>query len=153
MFWRYKWHILIMIVMAVLVWVPQFLYWKEISGKWLLFSYGNDERFFWTQPEILKVLAGFRKGWLIYTPVMIFGMAGLFMLRKKVREWSIALPLTIILSVYIISSWWCWWYGGGFGMRPMIDFYGIMAFGLAAFITSLKGRKKPVRWLLSYCSH
>ncbi len=144
-FWDKKWHIAVMILLSFLVWLPQFLYWESVSGKWLLFSYGSKERFFWMQPEILKVLIGFRKGWLIYTPVMIFGMAGLFMLKNKVKEWTLAFPVTIILSIYIISSWWCWWYGGGFGMRPMIDFYGMMAVGMAAFITAITKRQRMIR--------
>ncbi len=141
----YRGQILLMAFLAFAVWIPQLLYWKDISGHWLLFSYGNDERFFWTQPEITKVLFGFRKGWLIYTPVMIAGIAGIFMLRKRAAEWKFAIPVTILVSVYIISSWWCWWYGGGFGMRPMIDYYGLMAVGIAAVLEFITSRKKFIR--------
>jgi hypothetical protein len=38
------------------------------------------------------------------------------------------------LNIYIISSWWSWWYGGGFGMRSMIDCYALMALPLAALL-------------------
>jgi len=40
-----------------------------------------------------------------------------------------------LLSIFIISSWWDWWYGGSFGLRPLIDSYGIFAIGLATFLT------------------
>ncbi len=146
---RHKWLVLVMIFLAFLVWVPQLLYWKSISGEWFLFSYGSDEGFFWTQPVIGRVLFGFRKGWLIYTPLMIFAAAGLFLLRKKAREWKLALPLTIITAIYIVSSWWCWWYGGSFGMRPMIDYYGLMAIGLGAFLSAVGDLSRIKRYALS----
>jgi uncharacterized membrane protein YeiB len=40
---------------------------------------------------------------------------------------------------YVIYSW---WYGGSFGLRPMIDMYGIMALPLAAFIEKTGKSKK-----------
>jgi hypothetical protein len=36
--------------------------------------------------------------------------------------------------IYILSSWWSWWFGGGYGNRAFIDFYGIMAIPLASVI-------------------
>ena len=41
------------------------------------------------------------------------------------------LPLLII--VYILSSWWCWTYGSGFGQRPMIEYLPFIALGFAFF--------------------
>ena len=38
-------------------------------------------------------------------------------------------------------SWWCWWYGGSYGSRPMIDSYGLMAFPLAALLENTLYRK------------
>jgi hypothetical protein len=56
--------------------------------------------------------------------------------------WSIF--IFTILNVYILSSWWCWWYGGSFGMRPMIDCYGLLAIWLALFLQYLYKKTKPV---------
>jgi len=39
------------------------------------------------------------------------------------------------LNVYIIFSWWCWWYGGGFGQRAFIDSYALMAVASAALLS------------------
>jgi hypothetical protein len=41
------------------------------------------------------------------------------------------LPLMII--IYILSSWWCWTYGSGFGQRPMIEYLPFIALGFAFF--------------------
>ena len=41
----YKW-ILLMILVTFMIWVPQFLYWKYISGNYLFYTY-SDQRFFY----------------------------------------------------------------------------------------------------------
>ncbi len=45
----------------------QFIYWKIVSGSWVVYSY-SGERFCFGQPKILDGLFSFRKGWFIYTP-------------------------------------------------------------------------------------
>ena len=34
-------------------------------------------------------------------------------------------------------SWWCWWYGGSFGSRPMIDSYALNAILIAVCIEAI----------------
>ena len=120
---------------AILVWVPQMIYWKEMTGQWLYFSYGSNERFFFADPAIIKGLFSWRKGLFLYTPLMIFAFAGIIALWK--RRSPHALPVTIFvpLNIYIIFSWWCWWYGGGFGQRAFIDSCTLMAVAAASLLT------------------
>jgi len=118
---------LIIIAGIFITWLPQFLYWKMQTGHYLYFSYSDGERFFWTQPAILRGLFGFRKGWLIYSPVMIFALVGIVLSYRKLKDWFLPLVIIIPLSIYIMLSWWTWWYGGGFGMRPIIDYYGFLS--------------------------
>ena len=37
--------------------------------------------------------------------------------------------------VFILSSWWSWWYGGSFGCRVLIDYMPVFAIILAALLT------------------
>lgn len=130
-----NWYfILLAIFCAFIVGFPQLLYWKYLSGKWLFYSY-NDEGFFFNNPHIYYGLLSYRKGWLVYTPVMALALAGIiFFARKYLKQWAWALYVLIPVYIYVIFSWWTWWYGGGFGSRPMIDVYGLLALPLAAFI-------------------
>jgi hypothetical protein len=129
-----KWkHILIIIFSAFLVFVPQFIFWKTNTGSWFLYSYG-DEGFFFTNPQIINGLFSYRKGWLVYTPLMIIALIGIFMLVRKQKQFFTPILVFTILNIYVIYSWWCWWYGGSFGSRPMIDSYPMMAIALAGFI-------------------
>jgi len=43
----------------------------------------------------------------------------------------------MVLNIYIIFSLWCWWYGGSFGQRSFIDYYGLLAIPLALVLTQL----------------
>ncbi|MCL4856837.1 MAG: hypothetical protein KJZ55_06155 [Flavobacteriales bacterium] len=120
-------------VIPLFVWFPQFWYWKIVSGKFLYYSY-NEEGFYFTDPKILEGLFSFRKGWLIYTPIMAFSIIGLYFLKDKLKKLLVPISIFTVLNIYIIFSWWCWWYGGTYGQRVMIDSYAMLAIPLAAFV-------------------
>jgi hypothetical protein len=114
--------------------LPQLIYWKMMSGNYLFFSYGESERFFFDQPKFADVLFSYRKGWLLYTPIMIFALAGFFYSNKKFPKFTAPMLLYLVVTIYLTSCWWCWWYGGGFGMRPMVQSYALLVFPLCAFL-------------------
>jgi len=134
--------ILIMIFCFILVWIPQFVYWKYISDKLFYFSYGaKGEKFFFNNPQIVNILISYKKGWLIYTPLMIFALTGIFFLFNKLRGLFVPILIFTLLNIYVLASWWCWWFGGAFGLRSFIDSYGIMAIPFAAFLDYMWERK------------
>lgn len=141
---NYK-KILIFALFTFIVWIPQLLYWKSVTGSWLYYSYGEYENFYFTNPKIFEVLFSFRKGWLIYTPVMIFSIIGIGMLWKMNKKYFFPILIFLIINIYIISSWWSWWYGGGFGMRPMIESYALLAIPLACFFKWISQKKSYVK--------
>ncbi|MBL0127806.1 MAG: glycosyltransferase family 39 protein [Flavobacteriales bacterium] len=70
--WSRRKHLIIMVAMATVVCVPQLVYWKWMTGKWLYMSYNNPgEGFEFLHPYTWDVLFSFRKGWYIYTPIML----------------------------------------------------------------------------------
>jgi hypothetical protein len=130
-----KWKMILVAAIAVLlVLLPQMLYWKAQTGHYIFNSYMDAGVFYFLDPDIINGLFSYRKGWLIYTPVMIFALAGLIWMKKEAPVLFFPMLLFVILNIYIIYSWWCWWYGGSFGSRPMIDSYGILAIPLAILI-------------------
>lgn len=131
--------LLLIIGLSFLIWVPQFIYWKITTGHFLYYSY-NDERFFFTHPRIIEGLLSFRKGWLIYTPMMLFALAGLFFLRGELKKQQKNFALFLLINFFVTFSWWCWWYGGSFGQRSMIDCYAILAIPFAATVNFVSAR-------------
>jgi len=139
-YWHKFPHLILIVVFAFLILFPQLLYWKTVTGSWLYYSYGK-EGFFFLHPQIINVLFGFRKGWFVYTPVMIFAVAGIYFLLKKNKQLFLPVFLLLLVYLYVVSSWWSWWYGGSLGQRELIDIYPIMAFPLAAIVSWIASRK------------
>lgn len=133
-------HVILIGILCFLVFLPQMLYWKFITGHYFFNSY-IGERFFFDNPHLIQGLFGFRKGWLLYTPIMIFSLAGLFYLRKHKNPFFFPTLIVFIIYTYVILSWWCWWYGGSFGMRAMIDIYPLLTISMGGFIGWLLNRK------------
>jgi hypothetical protein len=144
LFLKNYWKIAVMTVCAFMVWLPQLLYWKSVTGEWFFYSYGG-ERFFFNDPKILLVLFSFKNGWLVYTPTMLFAIIGIGMLWKTNKRYFYPVLFFLIINLYIISSWWCWWYGGSFGMRPLVESYAILAIPLSAFLTWVAKQKLRMR--------
>lgn len=143
-FWK-NWPSVLAFSLAFFIpWIPQMAFWHYVSGQWLFFSYGTEERFFWTDPKFLYGFFSYRKGLFVYTPVMAFAFLGFLWLKKYAAGFFWPLLVFIPLNFYVIFSWWSWWYGGCYGMRPAIDSYGLLAIPLAAFFTWLFRKKKYV---------
>ncbi|MBN2484836.1 MAG: hypothetical protein JXB34_02570 [Bacteroidales bacterium] len=127
--------VLLMVLFFFLVWSPQFVYWKYVSGKFLYFSYsGLDGRFYWLNPQIFDILLSYRKGWWVYTPLMFIATLGIIVMAIKMRKYYLGVLVFLLINIYVQASWWCWWFGGSFGLRAFIDSYGIMAIPFAALV-------------------
>lgn len=140
LFLKHSKFIFLMAVLGILVFLPQMLYWKHFTGHYFFNSYVG-ERFYFGQPHLAEGLFGFRKGWLLYTPIMIFSLIGMFMLFKTKKEFSWPVTILFVTYTYVILSWWCWWYGGSYGMRAMIDIYPFLVIGFAVFVNKMISNK------------
>ena len=127
-------------LLVVLVFLPQLFYWKYNTGHYFFYSY-RDEGFFFTDPAFFKGLFSYRKGWLLYTPLMTFSLLGIIILYLKKRKFFWPVLTFTIINLYIIWSWWCWWYGGGFGQRALIESYAVLSIPFAAFCEFIFDRK------------
>ena len=131
-----NWHQLLWFVMIMFfIGLIQMIYWKIHSGRFIYFSYINPgEGFELLSPYTIKVLFSFRNGWLIYTPMMALAILGFYYMYKANIKIFAAIVLFFIINLYIISSWSCWWYAGGFGHRAFVQSYALMSLPLGYFI-------------------
>jgi len=149
-FFKYKIHVLTIALLGILICLPQLIYWKYQTGSWFFNSYVG-EHFYFKNPHILYGLFSFRKGWLIYTPIMAFALIGIYYLYKTMKEFFIPASALILIYLYVAFSWWCWWYGGSYGQRSLIDIYPVLALPFAAFLFHLHNSsvlKKSVSYSL-----
>ena len=110
----------------------QLAYWKYAGSEWIIYSY-EDQGFQWLNPYFMEVLFSYRCGWLVYSPMMFFGVAGLYFLYRQKHDVFPTVVLFIAATLYIVSAWSIWWYGGSLGMRALVQSYALWIFPLAAF--------------------
>lgn len=101
------------------------LLWYMQTGNWFEWGYRN-EGFHWWRPEVLEVLFGFRRGLFLWTPVLLLPALCAFLLWRRDRTRSVFSLLYWASNTYIISAWWIWYYGSGFGSRVYIDHYPVL---------------------------
>lgn len=113
--------------------LPLLLYWKFATGNWIAYTYEQEGFNFDKPAQIWLGLFGFRKGWIIYTPLVALCIWAIpsFLKAKRIPGLGLAMGLYIPLNIFIVLSWWCWWYGGGFGQRALIPIFVLLAFPLA----------------------
>ena len=114
----------------------QLFYWKKITGEWLFYSYDNaGEGFDFVHPYLKEFLFSYRKGWFLYTPIMLLATIGLVCTLFKKYVFGISILLFVGLNIWVLSSWSCWWYAGSYSQRSVVQSYPEMALALGAILT------------------
>jgi hypothetical protein len=143
--------LLVISISGLIVVTLQMIYWKIYAGNFYYDTY-SSEHFFFDNPHLLGGLIGFRKGWLLYTPVMVLIIPGIYLLLKRKNIFSKGILYFLLINVFILFSWWCWWYGASFGCRPIVDSYALLSIPLAETISSGSGtRKKLLIGFIVFC--
>jgi len=117
----------------------QCVLWYMQTGKWIVYAY-TYERFHFDKPEILNVLFSYRKGLFIWTPLLFISLTGLIYLFLKKKFAFLSIVFFLCLLIFIVSSWYMWYYGMSFGFRPLIDFFPVFAILLALGFNLLKSK-------------
>ena len=133
---KYSTHILLITILIGLIGSVQLFYWKSVSGDFLFYSY-SEQGFDFLKPHLVNGLFSFKKGWLVYTPVMLLSIFGFYHLFRKKRNIFYPLILFSVLFIYITYSWSIWWYGGSVGSRAMIQAYAVLCFPFCALVERL----------------
>ncbi|MDY0264908.1 MAG: hypothetical protein RBR12_06970 [Sulfurospirillum cavolei] len=106
------------------------------TGEFILYTYKN-EGFHFLQPATWSFLFSYRKGFFVYTPLMLLLFSGVIVLYRHSKFQTYWFLGFLVVLVYILSSWWNWFFGDSFGMRAMIDYYPIFAILLALGYSAL----------------
>lgn len=132
------------LLLAVLIGATQLLiYWLQ-TGNWVVYSYA-DERFDFTNPQLVNFLFSYRKGYFLYTPLALIATLCLPLVYRFNARLALSLGAFGLLLVYVFSSWWSWWYGGSFSSRVMLE-YSVFVFLPLGLVLKKAGR--PLRNVL-----
>lgn len=142
---RLRWHFLLAGIGFFFFLFPQLLYWKILAGEWLYDSYRNPgEGLDFLHPHTWQFLFSYRKGWLIYTPLMVFALWGIYRSFKENAPWRWAILGVTVFFVYVASSWTTWWYAASFSQRPMVQLYPVLALPLGLALAKGEALRKGV---------
>ena len=145
-------NILLMLLAAIIIWLPQFTYWKYTSGSYLFYSYGQ-EGFNFSKPEIINGLFSYRKGWFVYTPLALFAILSIFygLYKKKFTAYQFSILSFFGISFYVIFSWHQWFYGGSFGCRVLINSLPLLAIPLCILFDRIERSGNLTKGVLLGC--
>ena len=128
---------IIAIVIFLVTLSVQLFVWKAQTGNFIVWSYAN-EGFYFLHPAIFDFLFSFRKGLFIYTPFILVSLI-VFLIanRKNIMKLILSFGFLSIL-IYVLSSWWNWYYGDSFGSRVFIDYLPVISLLLAIGLKNSK---------------
>lgn len=133
--------------MAVLLMVPQMLYWRHAWGAWLVWSYEGEGFSNALHPKVLQVLFSYQNGLFLYTPIMVLAVAGMVMGWRRRQQSGLAMAIIFLLATYVFASWWAWWFGGAFGHRCYVEYYALLALPLGMVVAWIwEHRLAAVKW-------
>jgi hypothetical protein len=125
--------------------VPQLLVYYQATGHWIVSSYGSARGFNFAAPRILDVLVSPSKGLFFWSPVLMFSLLGVVVMRRLAPEFILPILLVIPAQVYLVASWYDWQFGASFGHRGFTDFLPLFAVAMAAGFDWI--RRTRVVWL------
>lgn len=117
------------------------------TGQLFFWTY-QQEGFRFENPAMIAFLVSYRKGFFVYTPLMLLLIPALVRLFQRSHFQFFSFVAYFVLMVLVLSSWWNWFYGDSFGMRAMIDHYALLSIPLATGIQQLF-QKGLMRYLLA----
>ncbi|NQU34567.1 MAG: hypothetical protein HQ521_15160 [Bacteroidetes bacterium] len=134
-------------IIAVLIFIlaisPQLVINYLQTGSLIIYGY-KDEGFYFSDPQFFNFLFSYKKGWFIYTPLFLFLIPAILFLWHRTKYEFLTFLGFLAFLIYILSSWWNWYYGDSFGMRPMVDYYGLFMLIIALLISKIR-----FNWLIS----
>jgi len=137
-----------------IIFVPQFLAWKEIYGSYLYYSYGkagtvainglNKGVGYWTGSSIVPMLFSLKDG-LIRMPVIIISILCLLFIPNKMKDNKVRYYFAALcISEILVYSFWSLW-NSGYNSRFLISSFPLLSVGLASGYEAIR---KKSGWLL-----
>lgn len=132
--------LLALIVAVVIIWLPQFIYWKYTSGDYLFDSY-QGETFSWLHPKLQYTWFSPKNGLFLYAPFYFVLLFGAVLMAIKKNATGLYLIILFVLLSYIFSCWWDWAFGCSYGARSFVEFLAVFSIPLCYLIESTDGKK------------
>jgi len=122
--------------------LPQIIYWLIVAHKPVYFPYTDPQSGLnFLGPRFAWVLFSYRKGWFVYSPLMLLAISGLILLYKKQKRIFFSVFVYLFLNLYLIA---CFSSLVSYGYRAFIQSYAILIIPFGFCIDFLINQK---RWI------
>lgn len=136
--WQQRIKLVLMAGIGLITFFPQSLYWKYITGKWLIYSYGDAGFTNVLRPQIINILFSTERGVFFWAPVLLLSLIGLVLLRRHLKEWSTPIYVFLPVWLWLMASWVSWPFGDSYGHRAFIDIFPLLGLALATVYSRAK---------------
>ncbi|MGA3085033.1 MAG: hypothetical protein ABSE95_09570 [Thermodesulfobacteriota bacterium] len=137
--WQKKYKLFLWLTVAFGVFSPQFIIWKIATNQFLVSTYTFPfERFYFFSPQILKVLFNLHHGLFLWSPILLFSVFGFWNMKGPLKPYRLPIVVCLLLHIYVVSSWYLWYFAWSFGHRAFVDDLGMFALPLACFFGGLQ---------------
>ncbi|MCC6370868.1 MAG: hypothetical protein IT236_07690 [Bacteroidia bacterium] len=123
-----------LLILGVLI--NQFGTLYQQTGSFFSYTYSN-ERFDFGHLKFFESLFSYNLGMLLYVPLLLFSLAGLFYLPLRQK---LIFPLLFFGVLFLYSAWWYW----PILKRCLVDYYVLPAIMIAALFNGITGRRKKI---------
>jgi hypothetical protein len=143
---RLLWSLLI----GILVFAPQLIYWHYISGNYIYYSYQNEGFANYTSPVFELFLFSPNNGLFPNTPLwfILLGCA-LYLSFRKNRYSIFGLSLWLIV-IYLGASWFDWRFGCSIGSRTTVEYLAVFALPLACVYDEFPHKNLFIKSLFAF---
>jgi hypothetical protein len=134
---RQSWRKLLLFIAGflLLAWHLPFSWLRMYGNPWVVPAAVQGQQPFLAGPLYIKeVLLSPERGLLLWSPLVLLAVAGLFILGRRERDLAVVLGLMVLLQVLMNASLYDWGGGWAFGMRRMTELYPVWVIGLATLV-------------------
>ena len=135
-------HVLLLILFTVIAGLPQIAYYKHFTGQLYFSTYTDPQSGLdFYAPKFLWVLFSYRKGWLVYAPLMAFAIAGFLPMLTQRNKATLPLMLHFLINLLFIASFTSLI---SFGWRAFIQSYALMVIPLGFAVQYIVDRHSKI---------
>lgn len=138
------------LIIVLLVLVPQLLYWKYLHNSFVWYSYQGESFTNWNHPQLIKVWFSSLNGLFLYSPVVLFFVAGMILMAIKRIPNGILILCIFFLISWVFASWYNWYFGAAYGQRLYVDYYPLLGFPLGWLIQHVYRMKSLLKKIIIF---
>ena len=124
---------------TVAAFLPTLVTRNIIYGHPMEFGYSQTGSWQWKSPHLGSVLFSSNHGLVVWTPIVIFAIAGLLLLFRRERSLAMYVTSACVCFYYLIASASFWDGLSSFGNRYFISLSPLFVLGFAVFLSDFAG--------------